>query len=69
MNKFEGEYLIVPDIEPVKNFLSNAFNTKLSGDSVQYDLIVKQLKVRDDPDTLWKVLIGLTSFTSVFTQR
>lgn len=69
MNKFEEEFLVVPDIEPVKNFLANALNTKISGDGVQYNIIIQQFKVRDDPDTLWKVLIGLSSYTSLFTQR
>jgi hypothetical protein len=69
MNRFEEEFLIVPDIEPVKNFVSNALIAKLAGDSIQYDLIVKQMRERDDPDTLWKVLIGLSSYTSTFTHK
>lgn len=69
MNAFEKEYLTVPDNEPVKNFLNHALTARTKGDSVQYDLIVKQIRSKDDPDTLWKVLIGLSSFASKLTQR
>jgi hypothetical protein len=65
----EESYLKSPDIEPVRTFLSNALKAKLSGDNSQYELIVSQVRVRDDPDTLWKVLVGLSSFTYQLTKQ
>lgn len=65
----EESYLAIPDIEPVKTFLSNALNLRLNGDKAQYELIVNQLRVRDDPDTLWKVLVALCSFTYQLTKQ
>lgn len=65
----EESYLTIPDIEPVKTFLANALNLRIKGDKVQYELIVNQLRVRDDPDTLWKVLVALCSFTCQLTKQ
>jgi hypothetical protein len=65
----EESYLAFPDIEPVKTFLANALNLRLSGDKTQYELIVNQLRVRDDPDTLWKVLVALCTFTYQLTKQ
>lgn len=65
----EESYLTIPDIEPVRTFLANALNLRLNGDKAQYELIVNQLRVRDDPDTLWKVLVALCSFTYQLTKQ
>lgn len=65
----EESYLAIADIEPVKTFLANALNLRLNGDKTQYELIVNQLKVRDDPETLWKVLVALSSFTYQLTKQ
>ena len=65
----EESYLTIPDIEPVKTFLANALNMRISGEKTQYDLIVNQLRVRDDPDTLWKVLVALCHFTYQLTKQ
>lgn len=68
-NAEEESFLIVPEIEPVRTFLSNALNLRLHGDKTQYDLIVEQMRVRDDPETLWKILVALCSFTYQLTKQ
>ena len=68
-NAEEESYLIVPEIEPVRTFLSNALNLRLNGDKSQYDLIVDQMRIRDDPETLWKILVALCSFTYQLTKQ
>lgn len=70
-NAEEESFLSVPDIEPVKSFLLNAINKRIptDGEKIQYELIVNQLKVRDDPETLWKVLVSLCSFTYQLTKQ
>ncbi len=68
-NAEEESYLLVPEIEPVRTFLSNALNLRLSGDKAQYDLIVDQMRIRDDPETLWKILVALCSFTYQLTKQ
>jgi hypothetical protein len=65
----EESYLVIADIEPVKNFLTTALNSQLSGDKAQYELIVHQLRLRDDPETLWKVLVGLCHFSYTLTKQ
>jgi hypothetical protein len=65
----EAGFLVINDIDPVKTFLANALNLRVSGDKVQYELIVHQLRVRDDPDTLWKILVALCSFTYQLTKQ
>lgn len=68
-NAEEESYLNVPEIEPVRTFLSNALSLRLSGDKAQYDLIVDQMRIRDDPETLWKILVALCSFTYQLTKQ
>lgn len=65
----EESYLVVADIEPVKAFLTTALNSQISGDKAQYELIVHQLRLRDDPETLWKVLVGLCNFSYLLTKQ
>lgn len=57
------------DLEPIKNFLQTALQAKIQGNHVQYNVILHQLKVRDDPDILWKVILCLNSFTPLLTTR
>ncbi len=59
----------LPDLMPVKMFLMNVLQARLKGDCQQYNLVVKQLKVREDPDTVWKIVLALNSFVVNFTQR
>lgn len=68
-NAEEESYLIVPEIEPVRTFLQSALNLRQSGDKTQYELIVDQMRVRDDPETLWKILVALCSFTYQITKQ
>ncbi len=58
-----------PDLVPVRMFLMNALAARLKGDVLQYNIIVKQIRVIEDPDTVWKVMLALNSFVSNFTQR
>lgn len=58
-----------PNLAAVKTFLMNALSSRMSGDTAQYNLIVKQLKIREDEESVWQVLLGLNSFVSNFTQR
>ncbi len=57
------------EMEPVRNFLNNALQAKQNGQPLQYQIVVQQFKVKDDPETLWKVVIALNSFASLLTSR
>lgn len=65
----EKNMLAPPDIEPIKNFVSKALQSKARGDAANYNHIVQQLRVKDDPDLLWKLLIALSSSISLLTSR
>jgi hypothetical protein len=56
------------DLDPVKAFLSASLQQHCNGNSSQYHIIVQQFRLRDDPETLWKVILALNSFTSQITQ-
>jgi hypothetical protein len=62
-------YLNAPDLEPVREFLQNSFKMKAKGEVSHYNHLISQLKVRDDPDTIWRVYLGLTSCVSYLVQR
>lgn len=64
----EESYLVC-EIDGVKQFLSSALSSRSNADTHLYSQLVRQLHVRDDPDTLWKVYIGLSSCVSHFTQK
>eukprot|EP01038_Epipyxis_sp_PR26KG_P004481 gene4481-6332_t len=70
---FENFPISNEELDPVKSFVSSSLLQKLNGGqraiTHQYDLIVKQLRVKDDQETLWKVLLCLCSCTSIFTER
>ncbi len=57
------------DLEPVKAFLQSALQGKLQGNPGPYNVIVHQFRAKDDPETLWRVVLALNSFTSLITQR
>ena len=57
------------ELKPVRQFLDQALQKKERGDLVHYNHLVQQLKVRDDPETLWRVYLGLTSCVSQLTHR
>lgn len=58
-----------PDIDPVRQFLQTSIKLKAEGDPYNYNHVVKQLRSKDDPETLCKVYIGLSSCVSQITQK
>ena len=79
LSKDEEAFLDPPDMVTIKQFLSTALNMKdksyksgkgtTAAATSHYDQIVNQIKVRDDPEILWKVYVGLASFVSFFTAK
>jgi len=58
------------ELEPVKTFLRKSFDVYTKErDRRHYDLIVDQIRKDDDPDTVWRVLIALSGFTSLLTDQ
>lgn len=62
-------YIHPSELEPVKAFLNTAFQLKLRGQPAQYNAIIQQFRAKDDPETLWRVIIALNSFTSEIMLR
>jgi hypothetical protein len=60
---------ITADIEPVKQFLSNALQKKGRGESFLYNQLIQQLNSRTDHDMLWRLYYGLAGSVSVFMRR
>lgn len=56
-------------LKQVQNVLTTALNAKAKGEATHYNLFVQQIRVRDDEDMVTKVVIGLSSCVSQFTQR
>lgn len=51
-------------VDPVKAFVFAALSARAAGTkSVQYDLIVQQIKKRDDPETIWKVVVAFSALS------
>lgn len=51
-------------VDPVRAFVFAALNARAAGTkSLQYDLIVQQIKKRDDPETIWKVVVAFSSLS------
>lgn len=60
----------VEEVKPVRQFLATALdNKRRDKDPFFYDQVVKQLKERDDEDTLWKIYIGLATCPSFLSAR
>jgi hypothetical protein len=57
------------ELEPVKAFLNSAFTLKLRGQPAQFNAIILQFRAKDDPETLWRVILALNSFTSQIMSR
>lgn len=55
--------------EPVKMFLTAALQAKSKGDAYNYNHIVHQLRIRDDPEMVASVYVGLASCVSLFSNR
>ena len=65
----EAECLQVPDMGAVREFLKNALENKYSGEVHAYRHVVNQLQERDDPETLFRVYIGLCTCVSLLVAR
>lgn len=58
------------ELEPVKAFLRRSLDACAKGhDRRHYELIVDQIRKNEDPDTVWRVLVALCSFTSLLTDH
>ena len=57
----------VDDLRAVKQFISQSLVQKSDGETYYYDNVCKQLRDRDDPEMVYKVMISLASYASVFT--
>jgi hypothetical protein len=55
------------DMGPVKQFISQSLTQKAKEDTYFFDNVCKQLRDRDDPEMVYKVMISLTSYASIFT--
>jgi hypothetical protein len=64
-----GSDLGPSDLGPVKTFLAETLKSHIQGLSTQYNLIINQIRVKDDPETLWQVLIAMKSFVSILTTK
>ena len=62
-------HLQAADLGPVRDFLQNALKMKSRGETHHYNHLLRQLRQRDDPETLWRVYLGLTSCVGSVTQR
>jgi hypothetical protein len=56
-------------VDPVKLFVSKVLAQRQRGEKNDYLLIVKQFRIRNDPEMLLKLLICFCSFTSIFAHR
>jgi hypothetical protein len=54
---------------PVIRFLESALGAKVKGDSLHYHHLVAQLSKRDDPETLWRLYLGLSHCVPVICGR
>lgn len=53
-------------MEAVKRFIHQSLTLRLQNETYYYDNVVKQLRDRDDPEMVWKVMIALSSYASTF---
>lgn len=65
----EEQLLQTDDINRVKIFLINSFDKKSKGQSFEYDQIVRQLRTRDDHETLWRIYIALANCVSYYSKK
>ena len=57
----------VGDLGAVKQFINQSLVQKSEGETYYYDNVCKQLRDRDDPEMVYKVMISLASYASMFT--
>eukprot|EP01037_Dinobryon_pediforme_P042368 gene42368-52679_t len=55
--------------DPVQAFVRNALQAKEHGNSFQYDVIVTQLRRREDPETICRVIVVMENFASYLSHR
>eukprot|EP00752_Nemacystus_decipiens_P007776 g6944.t1 len=54
---------------PVVKFLQSALAMKAKGDGHHYQHLVAQLLTRDDPETLWRLYLGLSQCVTIISQH
>ncbi|CAB1096312.1 unnamed protein product [Ectocarpus sp. CCAP 1310/34] len=54
---------------PVVKFLQSALAMKAKGDGHHYQHLVAQLLTRDDPETLWRLYLGLSQCVTIISQQ
>lgn len=57
------------DLAPVKSFLADMMAAQIISPCPQYQLVVQQIRLKDDPATLWMILMAMKSFVSQITAR
>jgi len=57
------------NLEPVRSFVTKAFQAKLKGDGENYRHIVNQIKTRDDFETLYFLLVVLCENANILSQN
>ena len=71
-------YLNAPNIEPVRQFLLNAINSRYDNNSKStssnstpnaYEILVSQLIKKDDTDIIWKIYISFSSCVTFLTSK
>lgn len=71
-------YLNAENIEPVRQFLLNAINSRYDHNSKSmnskstpnlYEILVSQLVKKDDVDIIWKIYISFTSCVTFLTSK
>lgn len=55
--------------DPVRTFVQSALSTKESGNAFQYNVIITQLHKREDPETIWRVMVAMEAFAPMITAR
>lgn len=54
---------------PVVKFLQSSLAMKSKGDGLHYQHLVAQLLTRDDPETLWRLYLGLAQCVTIISQQ
>ena len=62
-------FLVAPDMQPAKDFLSEAIRLKLRGNRSQYDKTVSEMTKREHPEMLWRIYLALSDSASIITKR
>jgi hypothetical protein len=55
--------------DPVHTFVHNALQAKEYGNSFQYDVVVTQMRRREDPETICRVVLVMENFASYLSNR